>query len=111
MTGALMALVEGNDKKTACLMEMKQNFSELARIYHFVELKWRRRVFWVAATLGLLPVIVGATTLFPGPLQPWIALMIATINVIIVVINVKLDMGERVADANMAYKAYEGLAW
>jgi len=94
------------DKQCEMFSEMKQDFEEKSVQYTLVERKWRNRQFLVAVVLGILPVMAGVTQLLPKDISPWITLGISIINVIVVVVNVKLDMGERIADASMASKGY-----
>lgn len=92
------------------LKQMQQAFAEKAQQFLENENKWRSRTFKVALMLGVLPVLAGVTQLFPENLRPLCALTISIGNVFVVVVNVKLDMGERIADASMAYKGYKRLA-
>jgi hypothetical protein len=89
---------------------MQASFAEKSAVYHDAETKWRSRAFQIAVTLGILPVLAGVTQLMPRDFSPWITLFISILNVIVVVTNVKLDIGERIADASMASKSFGKLA-
>merc|ERR1712216_622523 len=54
--------------------------------------------------------IAGVTQLLPESVSPWITLLTSISNVVIVVTNVKLNIGERIADASMANKGFGSLA-
>eukprot|EP00928_Gymnodinium_smaydae_P043247 TRINITY_DN29018_c0_g1_i1.p1 TRINITY_DN29018_c0_g1~~TRINITY_DN29018_c0_g1_i1.p1 ORF type:complete len:367 (+),score=56.45 TRINITY_DN29018_c0_g1_i1:149-1249(+) len=78
-------------------------------IYLEIEMHWRKISFYVALTLGILPVVAGASHMLPEVLSGWFGLLISVINVVVVVTNVKMDIGERIADASMARKGYQKL--
>jgi len=97
-------------KQVEVFSDMKAEFDEKSTQYTIVEKKWRNRQFGVAVLLGILPIIAGVSQLLPEKITPWITLGISITNVIVVVVNVKLDMGERIADASMAGKGFGKLA-
>jgi len=98
------------DEQYQHLLDMQVSFAEKSAVYHDAETKWRSRAFQIAVTLGILPVLAGVVQLMPRDLSPWITLFISILNVIVVVTNVKLDIGERIADASMAGKSFGKLA-
>eukprot|EP00747_Dinoflagellata_sp_TGD_P033164 gnl/TRDRNA2_/TRDRNA2_136431_c0_seq1.p1 gnl/TRDRNA2_/TRDRNA2_136431_c0~~gnl/TRDRNA2_/TRDRNA2_136431_c0_seq1.p1 ORF type:complete len:317 (+),score=40.87 gnl/TRDRNA2_/TRDRNA2_136431_c0_seq1:54-1004(+) len=91
------------------LDKLSNNFLTLAALYNNSERYWRAKAFQIACLLGLLPLISNATQMLPDFIAPWVALMISLSNVMVVVANVKLDIGERIADASMAGKGYAKL--
>lgn len=109
-------MVRGTDKASLCsddlnkyqaLIDLQVKYKEKCVIYRAAERKWRSRSFHVAVLLGTLPVLAGVTVLMPEAFRPWLTLCIAILNVFVVVLNVKLDMGERIADASMAGKGFD----
>eukprot|EP00929_Paragymnodinium_shiwhaense_P110027 TRINITY_DN7671_c0_g1_i1.p1 TRINITY_DN7671_c0_g1~~TRINITY_DN7671_c0_g1_i1.p1 ORF type:complete len:449 (+),score=96.06 TRINITY_DN7671_c0_g1_i1:82-1428(+) len=106
-----MQIEESNLEKQVLRLEcMQRDFQKKALVYQEIERYWRRCAFFVACILGLLPVLAGVTQLLPKELSPWMTLCISITNVCVVVMNVKMDMGERIADAAMAAKCFGGLA-
>jgi len=92
------------------LTEVAEDYSEQALVYNKIERKWRSFMFRIAIIMGVLPIIGGAATMLPEALAPWFALGVSLMNVMIVIVNTKMDMGERIADAAMAGKGYEKLS-
>jgi len=98
------------DRQVELFTNMKLDFQDKADKYTGVERKWRNVQFAIACILGMLPVVAGVAQLFPDKATPWITLGISVVNVLVVVCNVKLDLGERVADASMAGKGFGKMA-
>merc|ERR1719183_2486600 len=92
------------------LGELAEDYAEQALVYNKIERKWRSVMFRIAVIMGVLPIISGSATMLPEKIGPWFALGISLINVTIVIVNTKMDLGERVADAAMAVQGYEKLA-
>eukprot|EP00449_Zooxanthella_nutricula_P039987 CAMPEP_0198610078 /NCGR_PEP_ID=MMETSP1462-20131121/156717_1 /TAXON_ID=1333877 /ORGANISM="Brandtodinium nutriculum, Strain RCC3387" /LENGTH=345 /DNA_ID=CAMNT_0044341885 /DNA_START=124 /DNA_END=1160 /DNA_ORIENTATION=+ len=86
---------------------MRDEFATKAAAYNASGNYWRRVAFLIACILGLLPVLSGIVALSPQLAQPWLALLLTACNVLTVVAQTKLDIGERIADAAMATKGYE----
>jgi len=86
---------------------MREDLETKTYIYKAAEIKWRNRSFRLALLLGCLPILAGMGVLLPEALTPWWALMIAVINVTVVVVQVKMDMGERIAQASTVGKGYD----
>merc|ERR1719181_325305 len=89
---------------------MKNEYAAKALRYQSIERTWRTIMFRLAIAMGVMPIISGSAQLLPQFIQAWFAFGISLFNVMIVIVNTKLDMCERVADASMAGKGYEKLA-
>lgn len=92
------------------LVSMRTHFREKADNYQKVAHRWRNRNFGVAVLMGILPVMAGGSTLLPEWMRAWSTLVLSVVNVFVVVVNVKLDMGERIADAARASKGFNKMA-
>lgn len=92
------------------LMDMHTLYLEKGSLYSKVETKWRRTNFVIAIWLGVLPVCQTVAELLPGQFRLWIRFGITFFNVAIVVLLVKLDLGEKIADASMGHKTFNKLA-
>merc|ERR1719183_1233176 len=92
------------------LGELAEDYADKAEVYNKIERKWRSVMFKIAVIMGVLPIISGSATMLPEKIGPWFALGISLINVTIVIVNTKMDLGERVADAAMAGQGYMKLA-
>lgn len=90
------------------LVDLREEYDAKMDLYRVEENKWRDRAFHLAIMMGVLPVAAGVTQLMPTEQTRQIfTLLISITNVIVVVANVKLDIGERTSDAAMARKGYE----
>lgn len=92
------------------LNEKRMEYVEISAVYQGVEAKWRRAAFVIALALGSFPVISGVASMMPELLGNWMQLFISFCQVCIVVMNLKLEIGERVADSGAARKGYAKLA-
>jgi len=110
MRGSITSLPPlSHDADISTLLDLKEEFQEKADMYDVVQSKWRGRTIAVAMVLGLIPLANGVTLLLTEEAQPWFSLFVNIVNVCVVILNIKLDMGERVADASMANKGYTTL--
>jgi len=91
------------------LTKLAATFKYKAFVYGKAEKYWRRVAFVIAMILGILPVIAGSSHMLPDHINLWFGFGISVLNVMIVVIQMKCDMGERIADASMARKGYESV--
>lgn len=92
------------------LEDIQELYLEKGSLYAKLESYWRSFNFRIALLLGILPVCVSKTELLPETYRQWTALLITLTNIVIVVFQLKLDIGEKIADASMAQKTFNTVA-
>jgi hypothetical protein len=81
-------------------------FTFKKKIYREGVGRWKDLQFYLTGSFIVLPIMAGTAQFLPDVFRHILGVLIAVANITAVIIDLKVDLGERIADAAMATKGY-----